>query len=409
MSKHSQVVICGAGPVGLATAIRFAQEGLEVTLIDSGEYLNDSPRACAYFSSVIEGLNALSPGLFDEMREISNAAESIGFYSPDMDWRVGVGAPPPQAGPFAQPLQVGQEEVGQLLLNHLARFENVQVLWNTSLEALDARDDGVTLQVETKAGSETMTCDWLVGADGANSAVRRFSDISFDGHTWPVRLFATNVDFDFTKTGHFGANFRFHPDSYAVIVRVNKANVWRIAFGEDGSLPDEGAVERATARLNEFIPEGEAFNLLRLAPYRVHQRAGDTMRKGRVILAGDAGHITNPIGGLGLSTGFWDAFILGDLLPAVINKKISEDALDAYSEERLKVYWNVTSPAASRNLSSLMERDPAKRAKIREAYEGTLYTPAGMGNFAKLPYMLIGNPILPNSPWQKYYQPMAAQ
>lgn len=409
MSKTSQVIVCGAGPVGLTAAIKFAQKGLEVTVIEAGSALNNLPRACAYFSSVIEGLDNLSPGLFDEFREISHAAESVGFYSPDMDWRIGIGPPPPQAGPYAQAFQVGQEEVGELLLKHLLAFDNAQILWDTELVALEERDDGVKLQLETKSGPDTMTCDWLVGTDGANSAVRRFSGIGFDGTTWPVRLFATNVDFDFTKTGHFGANFRMHPDSYAVIVRVNKANVWRIAFGEDGSLPDEGAVERATNRLVDFIPEGEKYNLLQLSPYRIHQRAGDTLRKGRIVLAGDAAHITNPIGGLGLSTGFWDAFILGDLLPAVINKEIGEDALDAYSDERLRVFWNITSPTASRNLGSIMEADPAKRAKVREAFEGMIYTPMGLGNFAKLPYTLIGDPILPNSHWQKYHQPMGSQ
>lgn len=407
MTKSSQVVVCGAGPVGLSTALRFAQKGLEVTIIEAGDALNNSPRACAYFSSVIEAFDALSPGLFDQLREIAHPAESVGFYSPDIDWRVGIGPPPPQAGPYAQALQVGQEEVGQLLLNHIVKFKNVQILWGTSLVGLDAQDDGVILQIETKSGPDTLKCDWLVGADGANSAVRRFSDIGFDGTTWPVRLFATNVDFDFTKTGHFGANFRFHPDTFAVIVRVNKDNVWRIAFGEDAALPEENAVERATARLGEFIPEGEDYNLLQLQPYRIHQRAGDTMRKGRLVLAGDAAHITNPIGGLGLSTGFWDAFIIGDLLPAVINGDIGEDALDAYSEERLKVFWNITSPTASFNLTSLMERDPAKRAKVREAFEGAIHTPMGLGRFSQLPYALIGNPILPKSPWQKYHQPMA--
>lgn len=407
MSKHSQVIICGAGPVGLSTAIRFAQKGLEVTVIDAGDDLNDSPRACAYFSSVMEGLDALSPGLFDEIRAISNAAESVGFYSPDIDWRVGIGAPPPQAGPYAQALQVGQEEIGALLLKHLLAMPNAQVQWGTRLVALDERDDGVTLHVETRTGPETLTCDWLVGADGGTSTTRELAGINFDGHTWPVRMFATNVDFDFTKTGHFGANFRLHPESFAVIVRVNKANVWRIAFGEDASLPEEDAVERATSRLNEFIPEGEAFNVLRLAPYRIHQRAAETLHKGRIVLAGDAAHITNPVGGLGLTTGFWDGFILGDLLPAVINKEISEDALDAYSDARLKVFWNVTSPAASLNITRLWERDPAKRAKDREAMEATLYTPAGLAKFATLSHGIIGDPILPNSPWQKYHQPAA--
>lgn len=257
MTKTSQVVVCGAGPVGLSTALKFAQKGLGVTIIEAGDALNASPRVCVYFSSVVEALDALSPGLFDQFREIANPAESIGFYSPDMDWRVGIGAPPPQAGPYAQALQVGQEEVGQLLLNNIMKFDTVQVLWGTSLVGLTPREDGVTLELETKLGTETIDCDWLVGADGANSAVSRLSDIGFDGTTWPVRLFATNVDFDFTKTGHFGANFRFHPDSFAVIVCVNKVNVWRIAFCEDGYLPDEGAVERATARLGEFIPGGE--------------------------------------------------------------------------------------------------------------------------------------------------------
>jgi 2-polyprenyl-6-methoxyphenol hydroxylase-like FAD-dependent oxidoreductase len=402
MGNHSQVVVCGAGPVGLITALKFAQAGLEVTVIDAESTLNDSPRANIYLPASMEAFDSL--GILDDVREASYLNQSAGWYAPDYNWSCRLPELPGDAGPYMRIMHVGQEEVGAILVKHLQRFENAQILWNTCLTGIKEQTDSVTQQIETGQETQTMSCDWLVGADGAGSSVRSLAGIDFLGHTWPERLFATNVNFDFSSINLADVNFRMDPHSFAVIVRVNKHGVWRIAFGESSSLPEENAVERATSRLSEFIPEGEQYDVLRLSPYRIHQRASETLHKSRIVLAGDAAHATNPIGGLGLSTGIWDGMILGDILPAVINKKVNEEALQAYSKERLRVFWELTSPMASNNKRVIQERDPIKRREDMAFLERMLTTPEGLQKFASQSYSFIGDPIIKDSPWRKYHQ-----
>jgi 2-polyprenyl-6-methoxyphenol hydroxylase-like FAD-dependent oxidoreductase len=400
MSENSEVVVCGAGPIGLIAALKFAQAGLEVTVIDADKQINDSPRACIYMPASLEGFDSI--GILDDVRKIAYTNRSSGQYSPAYNWMCQVPAPSLDAGPYANVLHVGQEEIGAVLVKHLEQFKNARILWNTRLKDFDQNEDKVTLQVETATGVESMVTNWLIGSDGANSTVRKLAGIEFAGHTWPDRFFASNVTFDFNQIGLADANFRMDPHSWAVIVRVNKAGVWRIAFGEDGSLPYEGCVERATARLNEFIPEGEKYDLLRLNPYTVHQRAGETLRKGRVLLAGDAAHATNPIGGLGLSTHFWHALILGDLLPSIIKGETPTDALDAYSKERLRIYWEHTSPMASENKRMVQEADPMKRRADMNMIEKMAESPELVAAMQLASYRFIGDPILENSRWAKY-------
>lgn len=401
MSKNSQIVICGAGPVGLIAALKFAQAGLDVTIIDADDHVNDSPRACVYFSATLEGLDTL--GLLQDVEKRSYVKGNTGWYCPDYNWFRSMPAPDPSAGPYLYMANVGQEEIGELIVQRLAAFPNVQLLWNTRLEAFQDHGDRVTVQVEAEGRRETISCDWLIGADGARSTVRQLMGVDFVGHTWPSRFFAANVNFNFIDAGMTDGNFRLDPDSWAIVVRVNNRGVWRIAYGEDGSLPDEGAEERAKAKLNDFIPEGEPFDLLRLTPYRAHQRAAETLRKGRVVLAGDSAHATNPFGGLGLTTGIWDALILGDLLPAVIAGEAAENALDAYSKERLRVYWELTSPIASRNLLMAQERDPAKRRAYMASIDEMLASEQARLDFVRFSYRLIGDPIIEKSHWRQYH------
>ena len=181
------------------------------------------------------------------------------------------------------------------------------------------------------------------------------------GHTWPDRFVAINLHYDFERHGWARANFLLDPVDWAIIPVLDKKSGWRVTYGEDADLPEETVAERAGARLARLLPDAGPYEIERIAPYRVHQRAVDRMRIGRVLLAGDAAHITNPCGGLGLTSGILDAMHLGEALAAVIQLRAPDSALDDYAHERLSIFRDVASPAASENKRRLSEADPTRR------------------------------------------------
>jgi len=146
----------------------------------------------------------------------------------------------------------------------------------------------------------------VVGADGARSAVRRSIGATFEGHTWPERFVATNVWLDLEEHGFGKTTLVHHPADWAVTVKINKEGLWRVTFGEDASLPEDEVLRRIPERYGRILPasaQRATYEIESAAPYRVHQRCADRLRIGRVLLAGDAAHITNPVGGMGLNTG----------------------------------------------------------------------------------------------------------
>jgi 3-(3-hydroxy-phenyl)propionate hydroxylase/6-hydroxy-3-succinoylpyridine 3-monooxygenase len=133
----------------------------------------------------------------------------------------------------------------------------------------------------------------------------------------------------------------------AIVARIDDTGLWRCTFSEDASLPEETIRERIDAYFQTFLPGPKEYELVQYAPYKMHQRAAETFRKGRVVLAGDAAHVTNPTGGLGLTAGLFDSYVLSEALAAVARGEAGDDVLDRYSQERRKVFLDYASPTAS--------------------------------------------------------------
>ena len=207
----------------------------------------------------------------------------------------------------------------------------------------------MTLGIEDAAGTpSTLRAGWVIGADGARSAVRQALGLAFDGMTWPERFVATNVLYDFGALGYGPGNFLIDPDHGAVIARIDNDGLWRCTYCEDLTLPEETIPERMPAYFRTILPpDADMPEVVQWSPYRMHQRAAERMRDGRVLLAGDAAHATNPTGGLGLTSGMLDTFVLYDALAAVIGGAVGDEVLDRYSEERLRVFTEIASPQAS--------------------------------------------------------------
>jgi 3-(3-hydroxy-phenyl)propionate hydroxylase/6-hydroxy-3-succinoylpyridine 3-monooxygenase len=166
--------------------------------------------------------------------------------------------------------------------------------------------------------------------------------------TWPERFVATNVLYDFQDLGYSDGTFLVDPTYGAVIARIDREGLWRCTYCEDASLPEESIPERMPAYFKAILPEGAPMpEVVSWSPYKMHQRAADRMRVGRVLLAGDAAHATNPTGGMGLTSGLFDTYVLYEALAAVIHGEADASVLDAFSDARLKIFLEQASPAAS--------------------------------------------------------------
>jgi 2-polyprenyl-6-methoxyphenol hydroxylase-like FAD-dependent oxidoreductase len=339
------VVIIGGGPTGFINALGLAQAGVRVTVIEAEAHIINSPRAAVYFWSVLDGLERL--GILAE-------AESIGFRKQDYTYLVRrTGERIPYSlqvleGRTRHPynLHLGQHLLADIAMRRLTSFANATVRFGTRLETLTQDAGGVTLTVRTERGTEELRAKWVIGADGAGSTVRHQLGLSFEGMTWPERFVATNVYYDFERHGYARSTMLIDDRFGAIIVLLNNEGLWRCTYMEDGALPEETCLERLPQVYEAILPGAEDYRVDRASPYRMHQRSAPRYRVGRVVLAGDAAHVTNPTGGLGLTSGLFDSFALYPALNAVMLEGADDAVLDRYSALRRDMFVNRVSPQA---------------------------------------------------------------
>jgi 2-polyprenyl-6-methoxyphenol hydroxylase-like FAD-dependent oxidoreductase len=361
------VIVSGAGPVGLMVALGLARAGVKVTLVDAAPAINDSPRAAIYYPTTLDVLERY--GLLEDALSLGYKSTEFQFRAPakgtiiKLDTSVLKGA---VRYPFN--LHLGQHILAELVLRHLNRHRHAKVRWNTKLMGLEQDERGVTARVETSTGPRELRANWLIGSDGARSTVRKVLGLTFDGHTWPDRFVATNVIFNFEKYGFAPINQISDSLNWAVVARLGRPNIWRCTFGEDSSLPEDEVLRRIPERYAAILPGPDPYEIVAASPYRVHERCVPKLRVGRVLLAGDAAHVCNPCGGMGLTTGIIDAVELADALHAVISGETDDTILDFYSEERRRAFLECTTLVASNIKRVLSEKDPQKRFQDEEAY-----------------------------------------
>jgi len=395
----ADVLIVGAGPVGLLSALALAQNGARVIVVEADSRLNDSPRAAVYFPSTLGALCEL--GVLDDLEKRGFRNSRLGYHVPGLDFHVMISLEVLHGITFDYMVHAGQDVIDEIAMAH-AQPLGASVLFNHRLTALRQDAHGVVGTVETPSGVREIRAQWMIGADGARSTVRHLLGVEFEGHTWSNRFIATNVYFDFHSLGYEPANFICDPVYSGVVVLLDRRGLWRLTYQEDASHPADTFMERLPERYAHFIPPGSKYEIQAARPYSIHQRCAKKLRVGRVCLAGDAAHVTNPIGGLGLTTGVWTGLILSDLLGAVLEGECDSEVLDRYSDERRRVYWEVTAPGATENKRMIEEKDLARRRQDIEAVKAAADNPAVARLMMGFPFKVIGNPLREGSRWRDY-------
>ncbi len=362
------VIIIGGGAVGFINALGLAQAGVRVRVIEAESQIITSPRAAVYFWSVLEGLGRL--GILDE-------AEAAGVRKQDYTYLVRSTGERIEysmevlAGHTPHPynLHLSQDRLADIAMRKLQALSNATVRFGARLEKLQQDAEGVTLSVVTGRETQELRAKWVIGADGAGSTVRRLLGLSFEGITWPERFVATNVYCDFERYGYARATFVIDGRFGAVIVILNDEGLWRCTYMENAALPEETFLERLPQVYQTILPGQGSYELERASPYRMHQRSAQRYRVGRVILAGDAAHVTNPTGGLGLTSGLLDSYALYPALAAVVLEGADDEVLDRYSAARRDVFVNRVSPRAIANKRLVFHANGGGR-ELEEALSG---------------------------------------
>ncbi|WP_322617579.1 NAD(P)/FAD-dependent oxidoreductase [Pseudomonas sp. BIC9C] len=365
METVEGVVVVGGGSVGLLTALKLGKAGVRVVVLEAESGVSSSTHAVAYMPTTVAALDEM--GLLDDVRKRAVMCPDVAYRHGDgtliakMDWDVLT-----QDTDYPYMLLLGQNHLSNIIVQHLRALPNVEIRWNHRVEDVAQDASYATLQTRGPGGLTQLRSRWVAGADGAQSSVREKVGLKLAGSRWPERMVAVNVFYDFALQGYSRVNFIHDPVDWAFIVQLDQSGLWRVCYEEHSALSDVEIRQRLPERLERLLPGAptpDQYRVERLELFQVSQRCVAQLRRGRVVLAGDAAHVTNPMGGLGLSGGVQDALQLGEALIAIINESAGPSVLDKYSLSRKNAFLAFTSKASTPYFTWMKENGRIQRTR----------------------------------------------
>ena len=336
------VAIVGAGLVGLAAAVDLAQRGIASVVLDDDETVSFGSRAICFSKRTLEICDRLGIGQAMLDKGVTWNVGRVFFgerrvYSFDLL---------PESGhQFPAFVNLQQYYAEEWLVRRAEETGLVDLRWKNRVTAIDPRDDGVTLQVETPDGPYSLACDWLLAADGAKSFIRQAMGLAFEGQVFKDRFLIADVVMKaaFPTERWFWFDPPFHRGQSALLHK-QPDDVWRIdlQLGWDADPEEEKKPEKVIPRLQAMLgPEAE-FDLEWVSVYTFQCRRLEHFRHGRVLFVGDAAHQVSPFGARGGNGGIQDSDNLCWKLAHVLQGQAPESLLDSYDAERI--------PATDENL-----------------------------------------------------------
>ncbi|MFT5889427.1 MAG: 3-(3-hydroxy-phenyl)propionate hydroxylase [Zhongshania sp.] len=335
---NQAIVVVGAGPAGSALTLYLAQHNIPVILLEQADQLPVDLRASTFHPPSLEMLDSL--GVTEKLLAKGLVADKYQYrdrQSNDVaEFNMKLIADETK---FPFRLQLEQYEMTQIVGDMLKAYPHVDVRFGHKVTGCKETEQGVIVELETAAGKSEIHTAVLVGTDGASSNVRKGAGIGFDGFTYDEKFLVVSTDFEFENVFENLAwvNYVSDPEEWCVILRTEK--LWRVLIPTEPG-DDEAKLlsdEFIQARLKHLYDKGSPYLLNHRTLYNVHQRVSETYYKGRVVLAGDACHINNPLGGMGMNGGLHDAFNLAERLVRIVkgNADIAKEFAQYDRQRRL--------------------------------------------------------------------------
>jgi 3-(3-hydroxy-phenyl)propionate hydroxylase len=366
------VLIAGAGPVGLCAANALADAGVPVTVLEAEPRLPENLRASTFQPPTLDYLARF--GATRRLIEMGRVAPRLQYRERSgwvAEFDFGVIAADTQH-PYR--VQCEQFKLNQVLAQRLADFPHARLEFSSPVTDVQQDEASVTVTVD---GRKPFKAQWLIGADGGRSRVREALGIALEGFTWPERFLVASTPFEFATVipNLCDVSYFADPEEWFFLLRV--PGVWRVMFPVRPEEKDEEVLADASIqkRLNRIHPLGVAYEIRHRTLYSVHQRVAETYRKGRCFLAGDAAHLNNPLGGMGMNGGIHDGMNIAEKLAAVIQNRASPSELERYERQRRPVALEYVNKITIANKRNLEARDPEEHRRWKEEMTRTAADP----------------------------------
>jgi 3-(3-hydroxy-phenyl)propionate hydroxylase len=358
--------VVGAGPVGLTAALSLIRRGIPITLLAAEPELVMELRGSTFHPPTLD--------LLDEFEIVPSMIE-VGLKAPTWQFRDRETGPVATfdlsllAGDTNHPYRVQCEQWKLMrFVEEKLRKEGADLRFGHEVTGVKQDREGVTVTANTPSGAVSIAGRYVIAADGARSAVRRSLSVEFEGFTYPELFLIASTDFPFeqTLTDIAYVNYIADPLEWLVLLRV--PGLWRVLVPAPQNADREQLLSDDSLQgvLQRVVARPEPYKIAHRSLYPVHQRVAKNFRHGRVVLAGDAAHINNPLGGMGMNGGIQDAFNLADKFKHIWAG--ADDALlDCYDRQRRTVAVEAVQQQTHRNQQIISERDPQTRKQSLDA------------------------------------------
>jgi len=390
MSNKLGVIIVGAGPVGAITGLRLAQMDIPVTIFEALEQTPTAHRAATTHSSTLDLLDEigitgeiLSQGL--KARFFQYRYRKTNEIFAEFDFSL---LKDETNHPYA--VQLEQHKTVSIALSEASKLSNFKLYRGFSVKKLVNSYDKVKVLAESATGEEkSLSASYVIGCDGGRSTVRKLQGIDFPGFTWQERFLILASYFDYEQADRYRyRNYLADPDLWCSVFKIpgpSGSGMWRNLFPihETNKEFDVNSDKHVYDMVASCFPYAESIKIIDRNIYNVHQRVASTFRKGKVLLAGDAAHINNPLGGMGMNSGIHDGLNIAEKIGKLWRGEIKdeESLLDLYDRQRRPLAQKYVQAQSIQNKEMLQTSDESKANEKFEMMRRTAEDPKRHKNF----------------------------